>query len=106
LPGLRVLDLSNFLATDRLMSDVGRLRDLEELWISMPSGLDDRLGYLAELPKLRMLHLSSADVTDRGLERLIGLKSLRELRLTGCSDITLQGIQRFQAARPEVKVVY
>jgi len=76
------------------VTDAHRAR-IEEL-ILRHLAEDAFLPLLARFPGLRVLELSTPRVTDEGLARLPGLRSLRELDLTGSglTDASLPGLAR------------
>ena len=61
--------------------------------------------FLARLPKLEALDLSETGVTDAILDEIATLKQLKVLVVAG-TKITPAGLERFQKARPDCKVIY
>jgi len=59
---------------------------------------------LAKAASLVLLSLSSCEMGDKGLMALAEMRSLQELTLHKLSLVTDEGLARFKAARPDVKL--
>jgi internalin A len=68
---------------DGVAVHVGRLGQLERLYLTGPSMTDARLVHIEGLTKLRGLDLEHSKVTDAGLVHLKGLRRLEGLSLKG-----------------------
>ena len=66
---------------------------------------DEGVMHLAGLENLNWLHLGKTKVGDAGLEALSGLSNLQELVITFCPNVTDQGVEKLQAALPDLKIV-
>jgi hypothetical protein len=66
---------------------------------------DQDVAQLAECAELKWLVLDNTDVSDAGLAFLHGMTKLRRLYLRG-SRVTTEGVERLQAALPDVTVLY
>src|SRR4051812_45753588 len=64
------------------LSHVGRLKGLEELYLTCSQVTDEGLANIDSLHSLRKLDLSSTEVTDRGMAHLEGLRRLESLMLS------------------------
>ncbi len=64
---------------------------------------DEDLAYLAGLPHLEALDLSSQPVTDRVISLLVQLKQLKRLYLTD-TDLSASGISRIEGSLPKCYV--
>ncbi|MDB5352627.1 MAG: hypothetical protein JWN86_3874 [Planctomycetota bacterium] len=124
------LHLENATITGRGLDHLAEIPKLEELHVPGNRFIDADLASLSRMPHLKRLDVGgrSSEITDEGmklignittlefvgiqdtntsdagLNRLRSLPNLKELR-TGRSKITPEGIQRFQADRPGVKIV-
>lgn len=65
---------------------------------------DSLITALLRHKKLEMVSLNRTHITDNQLHRLASLKSLRELDIQDCPDVTASGITRFQRINPTCKV--
>ncbi len=66
---------------DAGLAYVGKLDDLEELYLSKTQVTDSGLAQLKDLKHLKTLVLSNTKITDEGLKSLAGLSNLRRLDL-------------------------
>jgi hypothetical protein len=90
--------------TDATLSRIKGLRNLEELNLGSQPITDAGLANLRGLGQLQYLELRKTEITDAGLEHLKALPRLKSLDLTG-TKVTAREIQKFEAARPDVKVI-
>jgi hypothetical protein len=104
LPQLRELNLRETLVSDAGVAAVTRLEDLEFLGLTGTLVTDAGLVHLPVLHQLRFLTLGHTIVTDAGLDVLAGCERLEAINLKGTA-VTAEGIARFQAARPDCRVV-
>ncbi len=99
---------------------------LEVLWLGYNAGIDDDgIEHLTGLKKLQSLNVAGTSITDAGLVHLVGLSQLQELalqdtsitdgglatlanlqnlkalHLSGCKNITAEGVRKLQAALPK-----
>ena len=80
--------------TDALLSYVGRLERLEELFLGSDATITDgQLKYLASLTRLKRLDLDRTNITDAGLEHLAGLSRLEFLKLRNTA-VTNAGLKQ------------
>jgi hypothetical protein len=68
-------------ATDKMMTSIGDLSQLEELSLGGSSVTDPGLAHLHGLRSLRWLSLSTTGITDEGLRHIAGLSNLTDLNL-------------------------
>ena len=100
---LRSLDLSLVAITDKALPHLADLPNLEHLSLLFSEGFagptvtDKGLQSLARVKSLRSLNLTAARITDAGLEPLKRLTQLEELRLANTS-ITEQGVAQLKMA--------
>ena len=80
-PDLGTLDIEGTGATNDDLKTVGRLANLEALWLSKTRITDEGLVHLRPLKNLAILWLDQTGVTDEGLKHLGGSTSLRRLHL-------------------------
>lgn len=105
LPGLVALDLDGTRVTGPGLRHLAGLTWLERLDLSGTDVGDAGVKELLALQRLRRLNLASTGVTDAGLEDLAKLAGLKEVELFG-NRTTLEGVERFRAARPEVSMLF
>jgi internalin A len=96
--------LSSSSPTDEVLSQVGRLRDLEKLRIRDVSLSDVGLAQLEQLTKLTSLDLSGTHLTDAGLAHLRGLTGLAALdistsQVTDAGLVHLNGLVKLSSLR-------
>jgi Leucine-rich repeat (LRR) protein len=60
---------------------------------------------LRQAATLRKLNLFDTDATDADLEQLVGLRTLEELTLVGCAEVTNDGVRNLTAL-PKLRVLY
>lgn len=106
LQGLEVLDIQNcFQVGDAALAAIGKLVNLRSLSFGPGDKITDAgMKSMSALVKLESLHLNCLKITDIGLKPLAGIKTLRALRITGCDEITWNGIEELKAALPALKV--
>jgi hypothetical protein len=86
------VDLSGSLGrADSTLVEVGRLQQLQEIWLGNASVTDAGLVRLKGLTNLSVLWLSGTQVTDAGLVHLKGLTNLTDLGLAG-TQVTDAGL--------------
>lgn len=66
---------------------------------------DEDAAMLSQFRSLRWIVVQDTSMTDRGLERLTSVTSLQRLDVEG-SRVTVEGVARFRAARPDVSIYY
>ena len=94
---LRSLDLYNCQAASG--KGLGQLRSLQELAcldLSHTAANDETTRHLSGLRRIRELYLFGDQITDRGLESLATMASLRTLGLWGCTRLTEQGMRQLK----------
>lgn len=83
------------------VAHAAKIATLKKLDISYgPKVKDDSLALLAQMPVLEELKISSAPITDDGLQQLAASKSLKKLWLGGAKKVTPAGIDRLRKAKP------
>ncbi len=93
LRSLKTLDLcEGSRIKDEDLADLGRLADLEELWLRGPTIRGGVLKSISHCRKLRKLYIEGIHLTDDDLAHLSGLTSLRDLGLFGVRAITDEGL--------------
>lgn len=84
LPGLRKLLLKETQATDEGLRHIGRMTELEELYMWDAADVTDAgIAHLNRLDRLKMIHVSDAKLTNASLIFLSRLPAMRELSLQG-----------------------
>lgn len=82
LPGVRELLLCKGQTTDDGLRYVGRMADLEQLYLWHAGNVTDRgVAHLERLDRLELIHLSSSQITDDSLVMLSGLPRMEKLSL-------------------------
>ena len=123
---LVMLEMNHTNATGASLRTIGRLRELQGLFLRYAVIEDDDLihlkgsplrnlnlagtlisdaglQHLLALPRLKHLSLNDTAVTDEGLETIQKLPSLTSLRVRGTA-VTEQGVQALRAARNDLKI--
>ena len=93
--GLTSLDLGGARVSDKELSTVAAMEDLDRLILWDTQVTDDGLEHLKSLKCLKVLGLSRQPITDRGLRHLEHLDQLRELHLWD-TKITDAGLERLK----------
>lgn len=97
LPRLKKLSLvprlGGFDSDCRMLQKFPALKELHLSWDTK----DDRLMTVAKIQNLKTLELESRLVTDAGIAALSELKELRKLKLSGCLQITSNGVAALRA---------
>lgn len=75
---------------------IGKLKTVQELLLSYCGLTDEDLTPLAQLSELTLLDVCGNDLTDSGLMRLANLKKLKQLHIGNCPKITTKGIDQFK----------
>jgi hypothetical protein len=91
--------------TDADLGELCELRLLVSLRLSDTGVTDKGLQTVSNLRRLESLSLGKTAITDAGLRHLQSLSNLQRLILTGCPNITDEGVARLQKALPMCKVV-
>ena len=86
------------------IDQVGQFHLVESLSLSGPNVTDDDIVSITRLKRLARLELVSTSVSDRGLSRLEGMASLREIWLRSSARLTSRGIRSLKGAIPGVRV--
>jgi len=82
LPGLRKLLLKETQATDEGLRHIGRMTDLEELYMWDAADVTDPgIAHLNRLDRLKTIHVSDSNLTDASLVLLSQMPAIRELSL-------------------------
>ena len=88
---------------DAAMEQVGRMINLEYLWLHHAHVTDAGIAHVRRLTNLKVLYLNEADITDAGLKHLAGLNQLTDLWLKQ-TQITDNGIRDLQRSLPNCKI--
>lgn len=97
---VRSVTISGFGFTGEDISELSRLRNLENLDLSYTSVTDASLHSLTALKKLRKLHLSQTLITDFGISELSSLPlELLDVSETAITDSCLQSISQIGTLR-------
>jgi Leucine-rich repeat (LRR) protein len=102
LPALRNVTIDGDSVSAEGLALLPTMKSLEELYLDNTPKMDTIVGMLPELPKLKRLTLGTG-LTDEGLPRLRGMRSLRELSI-GPSRITAKGLTAL-ASLPSLQVL-
>jgi Leucine-rich repeat (LRR) protein len=88
---------------DTTLAEVGRLNQLQSLWLNDASLTDAGLMNLKGLTNLSMLGLDYTQITDAGLVHLKGLTNLKELGLSG-TRVTDAGVDELKRSLPSLRI--
>ncbi len=100
---LRRINLSHTDLTDAMLKRLTRCEQLEQLRIASPRFTDEGLAVLAEMPRLRYLHLVGSPLADGAVPHLKRLTGLSALYLDG-TEITLDGKRELRDALPDTHI--
>jgi hypothetical protein len=106
-PGKPVVELAWKEATDDGLKRLGFLKELRQLRILNLTGAritDKGLASLGRLIGLEQLVLNSTPITDAGLKHLKGLRGLKNLQLIS-TRVTDEGTTALKEALPETQIV-
>jgi hypothetical protein len=106
LPKLETLSLQGNNFSDAGLASLKDSTNLKQLHVGIGESriTDDGMTHLKNLKNLELLDVQNTAVTDSGLNQLRGLTKLKEMWL-GQTKITEEGIVRFKAAMPNLKVI-
>jgi|AGTN01.2.fsa_nt_gi Serine/threonine protein kinase len=90
--------------TGAKMERLHSLPKLTELVLNNSSLSDGTIEAVANLHTLKGLYLNHTDLNDAKLAKLAKMKSLNQLAIDGCRDVSDDAIQAFRAARPDVEL--
>lgn len=104
LPQLKILDISYTLVTSKSMPVIGRLTNLKDLTMNSVDLRQSDFSYIARLPKLSVLYLRGAQVSDAMVMALKSSKSLENIDLSNNRAITDAALPAL-AVMPNLKAV-
>ena len=103
---LKSLDLSRMEVTAQGLEPVAKMTRLQRLNLWQCARIDDKAGQLLlKMNSLEILDLGDTAVSDRLLNDLARMKSLK-LLLVGGTRITPAGVEQFRKARPDCRIVW
>jgi Leucine-rich repeat (LRR) protein len=103
---LKFLDLSRMEITAQGLEPVTRMTNLRRLNLWQCARIDDKAAqHLLKMNSLEILDLGDTAVTDRLLDDLAGMKSLKLLLVEG-TRITPARVEQFRKARPDCRIVW
>jgi hypothetical protein len=96
---LQQLNLTNTGITDRGLNMLSRMPKLEALWLDGTDVSDAAMEVISGLTSLQLLDLRRTGVTNAGVQRIRHLTALEELNLTGCQEVTGDGLASLRELR-------
>ena len=103
---LKSLDLSRMEITAQGLKPVTKMIKLQRLNLWQCARIDDKAAqHLLKMTSLEIVDLGDTAVTDKLLDDLTGMKSLK-LLLVGGTKITLARVKQFRKARPDCRIVW
>jgi hypothetical protein len=103
---LKSLDLSRMEITAQGLEPVTKMTKLQRLNLWQCDRIDDRAAeHLMKMNGLEVLDVGDTAVTDKLLDDLTGMKSLK-LLMVGGSKITPARVEQFRKARPDCRIVW
>lgn len=98
------LDFGGTDVQDAVLADVGKLADLERLYLNGTQVTDEGLKHLAGLKKLAHLDVSQTQVSDEGLKQLARLPVLQTVIVRGTYGISRDGVDAARKIKPRLLV--
>lgn len=95
LPRLYELSLDSTRITDKGAAKLAGIKSLARLNLAATRIGDEAVAAIATLPHLEKLDLEGTNVSDIGLEKLLACKTLNELRLSRCPNLTSSNVAAF-----------
>lgn len=90
--------------TDAGMKAIHSLKHLRRAWFEGTRITDASMEGFRFMPNIQEIGIAYTPVTNEGLMRLSDIRTLKKVGIKGCDQITLDGIRRFKAVRPDVFV--
>jgi len=104
LPKLRELKLYSPAIGAAAVAGISGMPDLQVLRFGYLKFTDECLPPMLSHKSLREIEFGEAQISDTGLLSLVQMKSLKQLKLKGCPQLTPAGVDAFKKKRPDVKV--
>jgi hypothetical protein len=105
LHGLTELHIGGLNVNDELLLHLPQtMPRLQGLWLSGNTVTDAGIAALAKSKSLQELRLFNSNISDIGLMSLAQIPSLKSVAIGQKSEVTDEGIQLFNAVRPDVNV--
>gem|GEM_PF-638911 len=104
LSGLRMFEILKYDFTETDLKYIHSLTQLNELRLSH-LGLKDFDATLVIAAPLQILDLSCNKITDKTLDKLGSIKTLKVLDLTGCPEVTANGINRLKSQLKQCNII-
>jgi len=89
--------------SEKIFSGISRLMTVKSLTFHKCTVDNGSLSRLCQLPRLEEVHITLCNLSDDGLNELTCIKGLKTLALHE-AHITSEGIEKFRAVRPDVKI--
>lgn len=93
LPELTWLGLYETQITDKALEDIGKMKQLEFVWLDKTAISDEGISHLSNLQSLKELVLQYVPITDAAMPVIAKLRNLRSLSM-GQTQISDQGVQQ------------
>lgn len=103
--GLVMLNLRATRISDAGMLSVSKIISLRQLHVNMCNISDVGVRNLRSLDRIETLNISETSITDVSLRYLLETESLAFLIIWRCDSLTDKGINEFQKARPDCKIM-
>lgn len=101
---LEILNLERTHVDDESLCPLSRFRRLSHLLLRSPSLTDVSLSYLSILPKLTILSIRDAVLTNQAFDLLKPAATLQKIDLRGCWLLTEDGLLEFHRRFPQIEV--
>ncbi|XP_022136502.1 F-box/LRR-repeat protein 14 isoform X2 [Momordica charantia] len=101
---LEILNLERTHVDDESLRPLSRFRRLSHLLLRSPSLTDVSLSYLSILPKLTILSIRDAVLTNQAFDLLKPAATLQKIDLRGCWLLTEDGLLEFHRRFPQIEV--
>ncbi|MCB9469454.1 MAG: protein kinase [Candidatus Obscuribacterales bacterium] len=103
-PNLHRISLIGTSVTDSGVTKLTRLKHLNHIYLDGTAISDRSIEALSKFP-LEQLLVSHTHITNRSLEKIARIKTLRYVSLAKCQLISPEGMEKLRKARPDLKII-
>lgn len=103
-PNLHRISLIGTSVTDSGVTKLTRLKHLNHIYLDDTAITDRSIDAIAKFP-LEQLLVSHTHITNRSLEKIGRIKTLRYVSMAKCQLISPEGMEKLRKARPDLKII-